>query len=505
MNSREAVRRLRAFRADTALPCGERLSLRVADPGDVLIVAFVRMGGESRPWGLAFGHPDAAPTILSVPEGRDRDLVSDMVSRFAPELLSHLRSPAMTNSQPREGQDLAPLRQLWLPNASHLDMLHHLAYAYTFTRAGGEAQGILNALGRTTSWLFRSAWRSGSQQVVIATQALRGAFTFPAEDARQGHLGYLLAWLDKSDDHEGKRRATAAAERLSISTTLDPTVERTALLPIVEAWRAARGDDVKRSSLAERIQTALASELERRFVLTASAWHLLREDPRRENRYLEELVDASLADQWFNWARVEAAFARGEQPYVPSVETDRDPRSAAASFEEGAGAAELVDSTLLHDDQELVAEAIATGDAFVGKIVGVADEGIGRVTLPIWSIEERSGGPLRLREGNSICVVGLPRRTATVREIRSSEGVRHFEVVLSNLKKKIKDGVGQLGIAPNDPSWIGEQVAFAEAGKSFAIAKRKKLWQRDMPGAWLTLSSPAPQLRATPDVDPDGE
>jgi hypothetical protein len=315
----------------------------------------------------------------------------------------------------------------------------------------------------------------------------------------------LLAWLDDNPDHEGRRRAAAAAERLSISTTLDPTVERTALQPIVEARRAARADDSTRSSLANQIEAALALELGRRFALTASAWRVLREDPRRENRYLEKLVDASLTDQWFDWARIEAAFARGEQPYVPSVETDRDPRSAAASFEDEAGAAELVNSTLLHDDRELVAEAIAAGNAFVGKIVGVADEGVGRVTLPIWSVEERSGGPLRLREGSSICVVGLPRRTATVRGIRSTDGVRHFDVVLSNLKTRIKDGVGQLGIAPNDPSWIGEHVAFAEAGTSFAIAKRKKLWQGDVPGAWLTLSSPARQLRATPDTDPDDQ
>jgi hypothetical protein len=382
-------------------------------------------------------------------------------------------------------------------------MLHHLAYAYTFTQAGADAQGILNALGRTASWLFRGGGRAGSQQVVVATQALRGAFTFPAEDARQGHLGYLLAWLGESDEGEGKRKALATSERLSISSTLDPSAERTALEPIVEAWRAARGDDLKRSALAHQIEKALEPELERRFALTASAWRILRDDPRRENRYLEKLVEASLIDQWFSWARAEAAFARGDKPYVPSVETDRDPRWAAASFEDEAGAAELLKGTLLHDDRELVAEAIATGDAFVGRIVGVADEGVGRSTLPIWSIEERSGGPLRLREGSSICVVGLPRRTATVREIRSGQGVRHFEVVLGNLKTKIKGGVGQLGIAPNDPSWIGEQVAFAEAATSLATAKRNKLWQPDVPGAWLTFSRPAPQLRATPDADPD--
>ncbi|MGZ5473786.1 MAG: hypothetical protein ACXWG4_07455, partial [Thermoanaerobaculia bacterium] len=347
-------------------------------------MTFVRMGGESRSWGIAYGHPDSTPTILTVPEGRDRDLVSEMASRFAPALLSHLRSPALSNPVPQDRSDLAPMRQVWLPNPSHLDMLHHLAYAYTFTKSGGDAQAILNALGRTASWLFRSAGRAGSQQVVVATEALRGAFTFPAEDARQGHLGYLLAWLDESEAGEAKQKALDTAERLSISATLDPSVERATLEPLVEAWRAARGEDGTRLTLAEQIERALAPELDRRFTLTAAAWRTLRDDRRRENRFLQELVDASLTDQWFNWVRTEAAFARGESPYVPSVETDRDPRAAAASFEDEAGAAELLKGSLLHDDRELLAEAIATGDAFAGSIVAVSDEGVGRSTIPVW-------------------------------------------------------------------------------------------------------------------------
>lgn len=63
-------------------------------PRDVLIVCFVRMGGESAPWGIVFGPPDKAPTILTVPEPRNRDFVAAMVARFAPALLKHLQHPA---------------------------------------------------------------------------------------------------------------------------------------------------------------------------------------------------------------------------------------------------------------------------------------------------------------------------------------------------------------------------------------------------------------------------
>src|SRR5438445_295314 len=149
MNARDAVRGLRAHQAGRPLPRGERISFRIADAKDVLVVAFLRVGGESRPWGIAYGHPGGSPILVTVPEGRDRDFVSEMAAGFAPRLLSHMRSPAVLESPPIGWQDLAPIRQIWLPNPSHLDMLHHLAYAYTFTTAGGPLPEFLNALGRT--------------------------------------------------------------------------------------------------------------------------------------------------------------------------------------------------------------------------------------------------------------------------------------------------------------------------------------------------------------------
>ncbi len=57
MNSRDAVRRLRAYQAGMPLPRGEHLCIHVAEPKDALLVTFVRMGGESRPWGIALGQP----------------------------------------------------------------------------------------------------------------------------------------------------------------------------------------------------------------------------------------------------------------------------------------------------------------------------------------------------------------------------------------------------------------------------------------------------------------
>ena len=134
MKERDIVRRLVAFARGHPLPRGETKQMHIGSDRDVLILAFVRMGGESRPWGIAYGHPSASPTILTVPEGRNRDLVADMCASFAPTLLGHLKTPGFVDQPATGWEDLPPLRQVWLPNGSHIDMLHHLAFAYTFTR-----------------------------------------------------------------------------------------------------------------------------------------------------------------------------------------------------------------------------------------------------------------------------------------------------------------------------------------------------------------------------------
>src|SRR5207245_11282338 len=127
---------------------------------------------------------------------RNRTVGADMAAEFAPALLPHFRHRDYDRTSPTGPQQIGPLRQLWLPNGTHRDMLHFIAYAYTFTRVGERDRAkTLNKLGRATGWLFREAMRPGQQTVMVASEALQTAYTFPAEDVRQAHLGLLLAWV----------------------------------------------------------------------------------------------------------------------------------------------------------------------------------------------------------------------------------------------------------------------------------------------------------------------
>lgn len=488
MIAREVVRRLQAFKEGRPLPRGSTRHFAVVPDEGILVLAFVRTGGESRPWGLAYGHPGEEPTILTVPEGRNRDLVSDMVAEFAPVLLGHLRSPGYVAHDPASADDLAPLRQVWLPNRTHLDMLHHLAYAYTFTQWGAGARGRLNALGRACGWLFREAQRPGQQHVMVATEALRESFTFPAQDGRQGHLGFLLAWLE-GGDREARIRAATEAERHSMATSLDPSLERDELEELVDAWHGARDreDEREMAALDRRIGEILSAEFRRRFELTARTIDVLRADPRPVNGGVEILVKGALEEQWYQYTRMELRHHSPDDgpAFVPSPETDRHPAAAASRYLVHVASEDLRHSALLHDDEEMQAEAVARGDAFRGAIVDVRDKGEGRKTRPIWRIVDPNLGPLRLKIGSWVCVVGMAKRTGEIRLIEDQEdGTRLFEVEITGWKTK-----------PNraaDPALQGSEVTLvATSAEGISRRKSQLVWRRDVPGAWLTLARPA--------------
>lgn len=84
MRPDQAVKRLQAWCQGKPLPAYSTRHFAIAGDSDLLIVAFLRMGGESAPWGIAWGYPGKAPRILTVPEARNREAVAQMVATFAP-------------------------------------------------------------------------------------------------------------------------------------------------------------------------------------------------------------------------------------------------------------------------------------------------------------------------------------------------------------------------------------------------------------------------------------
>jgi hypothetical protein len=485
MSTRSLARRLVAYRESRALRAGETLHLPLARPQHALMLAFVRMGGESSPWAVSFGRPGGARATLAVPEPRDRTLVAQMLAQLAEPLLELLRGAAGAS-------EVESLHQLWLPNDSHVEMLHFLAYRYVFARrAAPEILPALNQLGRAANLLFQEAQRPAQTAVMSATTVLREAYSFPADDLRQQHLGFLLPWFRPKGSGAERVRLASEAEQHSISTSLDPRIEKEELQGPLETWNELRRAGKAARELApsrDAIQAVLARELERRLDLLESAIERLRSDPRRLNRGVAEFVRTTSIRLAHELPVVERGRheAGGRERFVLSPDTDSHPQLAAARFFELEEAHDAWVSLLLHDDRELQADAIADGDAFRGVIESVGDEGTGRAHVPVWTVVTTTEGPLRLREGTKVCLAGCKKREARIRRLSNrSEGGRVFELVIEGGKRAC-EGDAEVWKPAHERSHEGREVTFVQTYPS-EIHRRKKvsLWAQGKPGDWV--------------------
>jgi len=496
VNAYEIFRRLRAFQEGKPAPKGDTLHFPVAGDRSLLKLAFVRMGGESAPWGIAHRTGTGKLEIATVPEPRNRDQVADMMARFAPVLLAHLLHHEHSAVTADGHEHDLPHRQIWLPNASHAEMLHMLAYAYAFTRFGAtERRRLLNALGRAGGWLFRESQRPGQIRVMDAAAALRESFSFPADDVRQQHTGYLLAWLETAGEREARLAAAAAAEQLTVATTLDPSFERDELQSLNERYNEARrdGDVATQRQAAEEIHDALAPELIRRIGLIERAIAALRGDPRHVNTGVALLENASREEHWFQYLRIEQGIHDDtDGPAIaPSPETDRQPATAASRYHVHEASEQLRFHVLLDDDAELQAEAVAIGEVVRGSIVEVRDEGDGSRRRPVWVIEDALDLPLRHRAGDRLCVAGLRNRWGSVRaiDVRPGGG-RRIVLEIRGLKTRPHGTQGRRVPMASDPHLIGTSVTLLPmSGESISRTKSMRTWNRGTPGAWLTHHS----------------
>ena len=442
----ETIRRIRAWHEGRPTPRGATQNRHIGADADVLVVAFVRMGGESRPWGAAVGTLADGPEFVAVPEARNRDLVADMMLRIAPTILRHFRHPQWHPDGPGVFE-IAPHPQIWVPGPTHLEMLHYLAAAYARTTWERADVTTLRALGNLCNCLFLEAQRPGQQTVVSATDALRSAYVFPTSPIRQGHIGHLIGWLTGGHDRDERRVAAHDAERLSVSTVLDPEHERRRLQPLVEAWGAARatGDHAESERQASLIHDLLTDELRHRWDLTREAVTRLRGDERAANPGLGELVKDSARTFYASWGSNVSSEAAGERAYWPNVFTDHNARRASAAYHQRNAQADKERFTLVHGDRERQREELAAGRGVIGRVMSA--------TTDEWIVDYTYPELTTLEAGKRLAVAGMPELGLEVLDVDLDD--RRLTLrPLWTLRKK----ASPQHLAAGDPGWIDRHL-----------------------------------------------
>ena len=384
---RDTALRLRAYVLGTPLLRLEYRPKPVMPVKDRMLVAFVRMGGESSPWGVAWKRGKGAVQIRVVPEARNRSDVAAMVAEFGDELAPHFDPGAKS------------IRQLWLPGPTHAEMLHFLSLRYTRAKkADAAVLERLNRLGRRSGQLFDATQNPNSALCIDATAALRELLVFPCEPVRESHLGFVLALLDDGTRDERMARAKAA-EVLPVSTSLEPALERS-LAPRVEAWGEA-GSESSKKPHADAIRAVLEPELQRRLQLLATAIERY-EKAAPENPGVEAITTTSEA-ALKRFADREAAAPE----FARSPETDHSPITAAQAYANRDADTIAALASLVPFDRASQEELIAAGSAFEADVISVEDVTVGRQARRKQLVVAIDGAlPLRLRVQDSVSIAG---------------------------------------------------------------------------------------------------
>ena len=425
MDNKQVASRLQAWFDGRPLPNGSTRSFRISE--DSLVIALVRMGGESTPWGISVGSPHSKPELFTVADPREPQARARMIGEFANYLLKYFCHPRL-NASESALQAGGPIKQLWIPDPSHLDLLHQIAYGYAFANGPLDDMADLNDLGRLLNCLFIQWQHPGQQMVMIISDCLRSMYTFPASPVRQHHLGFLTAWL--ADDRTRTERLANAteAEETSISTTIDGAIERKLLNPLLERFtKTGRTDEV----VGREIRNIIEHQLNDRWNTAVNGLRSITTDKREENPGVTTLAGIS-ANSWNQlWVRNVNFERKGQQTFWPALETDKSPTSAAISANKRALAATQSKEALAHGDQELAMDLINSGHGMVCEVnQSLKTEG----DLKHFTVEYSIPSNLDVRIGTSFCPFGQQDIELTVLEndpakhIVRLEGKSNFKV-----------------------------------------------------------------------------
>lgn len=454
MTIRNVRRKLDAFQQGGPIPVFKSRVTRIN--GNPIVVAFVRMAGENRPWGIAYGHAqDKHPNLLSVPDPRAREAVQEMMEKFASWFLTEAGVHGFSqNPVDPATTELADLPQIWMPGPTHVSMLHFIQYQYQKSRRSETKQSLLGALGRFSGWLFQQSRLKGNQIVIDATKLLNELYEFPADDFSISHLGVQLTWLTVPGGIDAKREAAFAAARETVSITMSPDYENKELGGLVRDLRDDFYIQGYTSEIASKIAKKINPELERRWRMVVKAHDIAQRDPRQENSQVESALLPELLnnfDRGFN--KQEAMIESEEDTFTMSPDGGYSAYATARDFLTVTHFEEKWLAEMVHSDTEILKDSIFDGTSFEGTVVEVGTKLVGAAEKIIWTIKlaPQSSRLYKKKQGNDLAIFGLPKRKLKVED---------FEKIDQDWYVTVSWGTGAplemqgFKAVPSNPQWV---------------------------------------------------
>ncbi|MFD9825725.1 hypothetical protein ACFWW0_44065, partial [Streptomyces violascens] len=270
----------------------------------LVFVPLTTAGEAGAPLGALVGSDRASPTLLVVPQPRDRDLRFTFLADLAEAVLPYLDAYAddielteRSETDPETGKKTkaevelcADAPQLIVPGRAGIDFVRLLGRSMRFRRTAEQdpdapypAPPRVPLLGRWFTHYAERARTPGAALLLAATDLLNRHWATGQSSLEDQHLGALLAWIDPPEGESGAEAALRAELARGADGQLlcppagpatDPAFDNRLLAPAVERYDRARqalqaaedglvaDEHLGRLTVAEReIRRLLASQL----------------------------------------------------------------------------------------------------------------------------------------------------------------------------------------------------------------------------------------------------
>ena len=364
-----ALARVRAAHTGRAEPLATVRHYHLSPRPFVLIP--LRLAGEAAaPLAVMFGTDRDEPTVLIVPQPRDRVLRLRFIEALAGQILPHVASylDAAENITDKSGEVIGrrclDAAQLWVPNTGGVDFLRLLGRSVRYHRVDGPnpIPAEVPLLGRWLTWFAERAERPGSAVLLPMTSVLAMHWATGQSALEDANLASLLGWIAPPPGMSGAQAAALAEDPLlspPAGPATDPGFDNEELAPLVNAYDNAIEDidGTAKTVAAQRLELALRGQLEPTWQLMWRGIELLSALPEAANvptrwqrdrgsfTYFADTIDDGVAQ-----ARRDAA--------VSAVRRLLDREAAAEAFQ----------AQRAYDDPRVMAEHRLSGTAFRGTV-----------------------------------------------------------------------------------------------------------------------------------------
>jgi hypothetical protein len=407
-------------------------------PRPLVFIPLALAGEANAPLAAMVGADPAAPTLLVVPEPRDRDQRFAFAADLAAVILPYLHG-YFAEEEPVGGREpgtrYADAPQVLVPNPAGIAFTRLLGRSTRFRRTEGPyaVAGPVPVLGRWLTFFTERAEHPASSLMVAATDALAAHWATGQSPAEDANLGALLGWIDPPPGMSGALAAAAAEDPVRCppaGPATDPTFDNEVLDQRILAIRTARltGDGRAYDRAKIAFTEAVATQLAPTWALMWRAVELLR--GLRAGDHVRARWDADKAA--FTW---HAQRVRDGEPPQPRRDGAVSAARRLASLER---VQEIVDAQRAFDDPLVMAEHRMAGEAFAGQVTAAEPDrvdatGRRRVLRPRITVETEDdtiaepGVTLTspARPGQKACVVavtGAGHRTSVVLELQGGMG-----------------------------------------------------------------------------------